>query len=137
LTEQEKKKEYLKSYKVKCNKIKSLYEQIETIRTSLESAKGQIITDMPRSGNQTDLSDGIVSLENVQEKLTNAIREKENLMAEIESKIADVECGIEAIILHKKYIEDKKWEEICCDIGYSWMQTHRYHSKALNSFNMV
>ena len=91
---------------------------------------------MPRSGNQTDLSDGIVSLENVQEKLTNAIREKENLMAEIESKIADVECGIESQVLHKKYIEFKQWEKICVEIGYSWMQTHRYHSKALNSFKI-
>lgn len=136
MTELEQKKEYLKSYKKQCQKIKSLEEQLESLRISIESAKGQVITDMPRSSNQKDLSDGIVKLDSVMFKLIKAIKSKAVIRSEIESRIADMEDGIESCILHKKYIEFKEWEQICVEIGYSWRQTHRYHSKALHHFNI-
>lgn len=136
MTELEQKKEYLKSYKKECQKIRSLEEQLESVRVSLESAKGQVITDMPRSSNQKDLSDGIVKLDSVMFKLIKAIKSKAVIRSEIENRIADMEDGIECSILHKKYTEFKGWEQICVEIGYSWRQTHRYHSRALHNFNI-
>ena len=58
-----------------------------------------------------------------------------NVKIGIENKITDMEDGIECDILRKRYLEDKKWEEICVEIGYSWMQTHRLHSNALKNFD--
>jgi hypothetical protein len=39
--------------------------------------------------------------------------------------------GIEGDILFQRYIELRKWEEICVLIHMSWTQTHEHHKRAL------
>ena len=133
----EAKKEYLKEYENLCYKVSSLEEQLQSLRETNESAKIQTITDMPKGHKQTDLSDYVCRVELLKEKIRLKKAECENRRLDIEERIADIKDGIESIVLHKKYIEFKKWEEICIDINYSWKQTHRIHSNALNHFNMT
>lgn len=132
----EKKKEFLNNYKNLCRKIKSLEEQLQSLKEVEQSAKIQQLTDMPKSGRQTDLSDYIVRAEKVMSKIIKLKRECEGRKLEIENIIADMQDGIEADILRKRYLEFKTWEQICVEIGYSWMQTHRLHSKALSNFRI-
>lgn len=35
-------------------------------------------------------------------------------------------------VMIKRYIRHKPWERIALELGYSWAQLHRIHSKALN-----
>jgi len=137
LTENEKKKEYLNSYKKLCNKLKSLEDQLQSLRETEESAKIPSISDMPKAHNQTDLSDVMVRIEEVYTKIVRlrAVCIKRKL--EIEDRIADMPDGIEADILRKRYIEFKPWEQICIEIGYSSRQTHYLHSRALSNFNIA
>lgn len=132
----EKKKEYLNSYRNLCKKIKSLEDQLQSLREVEQSAKIQQLSDMPHGSKQSDLSDYMVRLDKVLSKIIKAKQECEDRKLEIESCIADMPDGIEADILHKRYLELKTWEQICCEIGYSWKQTHRLHSKALSNFNV-
>lgn len=129
------KKEYLNSYKKVCCKLKNLEDQLQAIRESKSSVQAVVITDMPRGSNQSDLSDYIVKVDKISTKIIKAKQECLNVKIDIESKITDMEDGIECDILRKRYLEDKKWEEICVEIGYSWMQTHRLHSNALKNFD--
>ena len=39
--------------------------------------------------------------------------------------------GVEGRVLTERYINLRKWEDICTIIGYEWAQTHRFHSTAL------
>ena len=134
----EQKKEYLNSYKKLCNKIRSLEEQIESLREVEQSAKISKLSDMPRgSNNQQDLSDYIVRLEKLIEELFKLKLEKDKRRLEIEECISKMEDGLECDILRKRYIELKKWEQICIEIDYSWRQTHRLHSDALRSFSLI
>lgn len=137
MTENDKKKEYLKSYRNLCKKLESLEEQLQSLREVEQSAKVQSISDMPRGSKQLDLSDYIVKLDVVFTKIIRTRADCFKRKLEIESRIADMPDGIESDILHKRYLEFKPWEQICVDVGYSWMQTHRHHSKALASFKMV
>ena len=137
MTDNEQKKEYLNSYKKLCNKIRSLEEQIKSLREVEQSAKISKLSDMPRgSNNQQDLSDYIVRLEKLIKELSNTKLEKEKRRLEIERRIGNMPDGIECDILRKRYIELKKWEEICVEVGYSWRQTHRFHSMALRNFKL-
>ena len=136
LTENEQKKEYLKSYKNLCIKLKSLEEQLLSLREIEQSAKIQSISDMPKGSKQLDLSDYMVRLDIVLAKIVKTRAECLDRKLEIESRIADMPEGIEADILRRRYIEFKTWEQICVDIKYSWMQTHRLHSKALSQFKL-
>lgn len=127
----EKKKVYLNSYRSMCRKLQSLEEQLETLREAEQAAKIQTLSDMPKGSKQSDLSDYIVKLDRILTKIIRQRRECMERMIEIEDRIAEVDDGTEASILHKRYIELKQWEQICVEIDYSWMQTHRLHSKAL------
>jgi len=136
VTENDIKKEYLNSYKKLCNKLKSLEEQLQSLREVEQSAKIQSISDMPKGSKQTDLSDVMVKIEVVYTKIIRLRAECLERKLEIESRIADMKNGIEADILRKRYIEFRQWEQICIDVGYSWKQTHRLHSRALANFKM-
>lgn len=137
MADNDKKKEYLNSYKILCRKLESLEEQLQSLREVEQSAKVQSISDMPRGSKQLDLSDYMVKIEVVFTKIVRAKSECLKRKLEIESRIADMPNGIEADILRKRYLEFKTWEQICVEIEYSWMQTHRFHSKALANFKMV
>lgn len=137
MTENDKKKEYLKSYKNLCAKLKSLENQLQSLRELEKSAKIQKLSDMPKGTKQMDLSDYIVKIEEVYTKIVRLRAECLERRLEIESRIAEMGNGIEADILRKRYLEFKSWEEICVELNYSWRQTHRLHSNALSNFKMA
>lgn len=133
-TENDKKKEYLKSYRNLCRKLESLEEQMQSLREVEQSAKVQSISDMPRGSKQLDLSDYMVKVDVVCTKIIRTKAECLERKLEIEDLITDMQDGIESKVLHKRYIEFKPWEQICVEIDYSWRQTHYIHSNALNNF---
>lgn len=137
MTEIEKKKAYLNSYKKKVRKLVSLREQEKAFRIGLENPKAIEYNDMPSSNSQSDLSDNMVSLERLEEKIQQKIDEIIVIRTDIEDKVTDMEDGTESDIIRKRYIEFKDWTVICVEIGYSWKQTHRIHSNALESFKMT
>lgn len=134
MTEIEKKKEYLSSYKNLCGKLQSLEEQLQSLREVKQSAKAQMISDMPKGSRQTDLSDVMVRIEVIFTKIVQKRAECLEKRLEIEDRITDISDGVESAILHKRYIEFKTWEQICDEIDYSWRQTHYLHGKALSNF---
>lgn len=136
LTENEKKKEYLNSYKNLCKKIKSLECQLEELRESKSSAQAIVMDDMPKGTNQSDLSDYMVKVDELEAEIKKTRQECLDRKLEIEHCIVVVKDGVESAILHKRYIELKDWTVIAVEINYSWKHTHRLHSKALNKFKM-
>lgn len=134
--ENERKKEYLNGYKRLCDKIKQLGDQAESIQCEIENAKVQQLSDMPKGGKQTDLSDYIVRLEEINEQINDILKVLRNRKIKIEKSIASMKDGTESRIIRLRYIEFKQWEQICVDIGYSWRQTHYIHGRALNNIEV-
>lgn len=137
LTNNDKKKDYLNSYKKACCKLKSLEEQLKEIRESKSSAQGIAYSDMPKGTNQSDLSDYMVKVDKLLTKIEKIKKECLDIKLDIESRIADIEDGIECDVLRNYYIKGMTWEEVCVAIGYSWRQTHRIHSRALRNLNIT
>lgn len=132
----EAKKQYLNRYKNTVLKYRSLLEQESAIRVEIEGAKAIEYSDMPKGGHQTDLSDAMVRLERVLEKIEKKKVEMLNIRISIEERITDLEDGIQSRILYLRYIQFKGWEDICVEINYSWKQTHRLHSLALKNMTL-
>lgn len=69
--------------------------------------------------------------------LENSIRQDfENLVAaltEIRKLIACVDDALLKSVLHMRYLNYQKWEQIAANLGYSWKQIHRIHNRALNA----
>lgn len=133
----ESKKDYLNEYKNLCYKLKSLEEQLQSLRVVNEAAKIQTISDMPKGNKQSDLSDYICKIERLEEKIRVKKMECDTRRIEIEDHISEMKNGLECDVLRKRYIEFKSWENICIEINYSWRQTHYIHSKALKNINIA
>lgn len=132
----EKKKEYLNRYKNAVRKYESLQEQEQQLRLEMDGPRAIEYSDMPKVHNQSDLSDYIVRLDKILSKIINKKRDMQEIRLEIESRIADVNDGVQSRVLYLRYIRFMKWEDICVETGYSWRQVHRTHSEGLKNLNI-
>ena len=132
----EKKKEYLNRYRQAVRKYNSLQEQEKQLRSQMDGPKAIEYSDMPKAYTQTDLSDYMVRLERILDRIANEKNEMQKIQLEIEEKIIDVMDGEQSRILYLRYIQFMKWEDICVEMGYSWRQIHNIHSKALNDLKI-
>ncbi len=133
----EKIKEYLQSYKNLCCKLRSLEEQMQGKREEEQSAKTQKLSDMPKGNKQSDLSDIMVMLEVLETKIILQKEECLKRKIEIESMIVGIQDGVESLILRRRYIEFKEWTLIAKELSYSKMQVFRIHDVALNKINVI
>lgn len=131
------KKMYLRNYKNICDKIKSLKRQEEAIRAEMDGAKAIEYSDMPRSNKQLDLSDYIIKLEQVEEKIKTARIDKLLAKADIEESISKLDSAIESDILRMRYIECWGWDDIGHSIGCSRATINRLHGNALKNFKII
>ena len=121
------KKEYLKKgYRINLE-IETKKEVLEELKSNLDGLQAIKLTEKVQGGPIKDDS-GIVNKDlnelcNFQIKLSGAIDKLENTN--------------ERAVLRLRYILNQTWEEIAEKMGYSLMNIHRVHKKALNNFKLV
>ena len=130
----EEKKEYLNEYKYACKKLGALQEQLESIREVEQNAKVQTLSDMPKGSSQRDLSDLLVRIENLEEKIDKAMMKCLEKKLEIEEALNCIQDEDEARVLRYRYIRFMKWEEIGKKMDYSIRQVLYIHGRALKNF---
>lgn len=136
LTENEKKKEYLKSYGKALRREQRILDEIQCLR--LDKMFPSIVQDgMPHGSSQTDLSGYAATLDEMIEDLKKERLKKVKIRKKIEQSIRNLEDEDEQEVLRLRYISGLKWEEVAVEIEYSWKQTHRIHSSALKNLKMT
>lgn len=132
----EEKKEYLNSYRNVRRRIINLREQLESLREIERSAKSQQLSDMPKGGGsgQQDLSDLMVKIEELREKISDKIWEANKIRVNIEDTIASIQNADEQRVLRMRYIELKGWDEISIEMEYSRRQIFNIHGNALQNY---
>ena len=112
--------------------VKQIKERIEYLEEKKTSIKSQVITDMPTGGGErTDILTLITKIEDSQIELIQKQSKLVDIMESIENTIDRLEDSTERIILRSRYLQCKKWEQICVELNYSWRQIHRLHSNIL------
>ena len=118
LTENEKKKEYLKSYGKALRREQRILDEIQCLR--LDKMFPSIAQDgMPHGSSQEDLSEYAATLDEMIEDLKQERLEKVKIRKKIEQSIRNLEDGDEQEVLRLRYISGLKWEEVAVEIGYS------------------
>ena len=134
--ENEQKKEYLKSYRRAIKREQDILDEIQRLR--LDKMFPSVVNDgMPRGSSHSDLSDYVAILDEQIELLKKERLEKVGCYQKIERQIRQMENEDEQEVLRLRYILGLKWEEVAVKMGYSWKQTHRIHSSALQNFKMT
>ena len=130
-------KEYLRqSYKLN-EKIKDKRERIKALKElsisldTINHSKDRVQTSQVTDGSFVNQ---LATIDQLERELTEELIGLQNLICEISKAIdavEDVDC---ALILSKRYLLMKHWDDIADDLGYSVSQLHRIHAKALNIF---
>lgn len=134
-TENEEKKEYLKSYQRSVKREQDILDEIQRLR--MDKMFPSIVNDgMPHGSSQRDLSDYIVTIDEMIEDLKQERLKRAKRQQEIEHRIRQMKDEDEQRVLRLRYIKGLKWEEIAVEMNYKWTQMHRIHGRALKNFKM-
>lgn len=128
----EKKKEYLQSYKKYKQRAERLEKQLAEVRTG-KMSPSLIQSDMPSAHNQKDLSDYIVQCDKIICGIIKARNAAAVRFSGVQQAIEQLEDENEKMVLTLRYLENCKWEQIACEVGVSWTHIHRIHSNALKN----
>lgn len=127
-------KQYLRQIYKLNEKIKDKQERINSLRLMSESigaidySKDKIKLSPSADASFTNQIMQIIKFEKELEKDKNRMKE---LFVEISRTIDQVENVNEMLVLSKRYLLMKSWEQIAEEMNYSVRQIHRIHSEAL------
>lgn len=109
-------------------------EQIQKLRNRILSI-GSPIGDKVQSSKDPDkFTDPISKIIELENEINNDIDKLVELKKIARNTIEQLENEVEKVILYKRYFENKSFEQISVEMGYSWRQIHRLHGNALKDF---
>lgn len=133
MTENEKKKEYLKGYERACRQIKRYEEKIYELRIN-KMCPSIIMDGMPHSQDKNDLSSYAAKRDELWNKYMKERYKRIKICKEISDKIERMEDEDEKDVLMYRYIRKMKWEDIAVKMNFSWQHLHKIHARALTNF---
>lgn len=136
MTENEKKKEFLKRYQKAVRREQDILDEIQRLRA--DKMFPSVCNDgMPRGSSQTDLSDYIAEIDAAIEDLKEERLEKIKIYREIEMRICCMKDEDEQEVLRMRYIKGMKWEDIAEKMNYSYSGTLKLHGRALTDIEIA
>jgi DNA-directed RNA polymerase specialized sigma subunit len=110
-------------------------ERIRDIATKVTTAFDSV--RVSGGGNDDKLGDAVSRLVDIQSEINADIDAYINRRAFIVSILDKIEDAEELAVLHKRYIEFKRWEQISEEMGYSQRNVTYIHGRALLSIRKL
>jgi DNA-directed RNA polymerase specialized sigma subunit len=89
------------------------------------------------SGNQDKLGDSVAKIVDLQDEINQKIDKYVDLKREISALLEQIPDPDQVKVLHKRYFEYKPWEQIACEMNYSYRNVCYIHGKALQAFEAL
>ena len=131
--ENDRKKEYLKSYQKAVKAEQKIKDEIEQLRLD-KMCPSVILDDMPHGHNQTDLSSYAAHIDDLMFDLKCKLEDKIELRRNINMRIQTMRSETEKTILWMRYIKGMKWEQIAVQMKYNYRSVLKIHGRALQHF---
>ena len=130
MTENEKKKEFLRRYQKAVRREQDILDEIQRLRA--DKMFPSVCNDgMPRGSSQTDLSDYIAEIDAAIEDLKEERLEKIKIYRGIEMRIRRMKNEDEQEVLRLKYIKGMNLETAAEKMDYSYRTILDIHGKAI------
>lgn len=137
LTENEKKKLFLKSYLRDKQAVRRIEEQLAELRLSKLYPGMSMGDGMPHGSDMRDLSDYAAKVDELERELIQKRYDRICSFRKVQTAIEELEDETEKDLLTYRYLNGMKWEEIAVKMGYSWKHIHRIHAVALKDLKMT
>ncbi len=136
LTENEKKKLFLKSYMQAKNDVFRLEMQLTELR--LNKLTPSMVPDdgMPHASGISDLSDYAARVDELERKLLQKRYRRIRAFKKVQAAIERLESEQEKDLLTYRYLKGYSWEKIAVEMGYTYRHVTRLHGEALTNFKM-
>lgn len=135
MTENEKKKAFLRRYRECERREQEILEEIQRLR--MDKMFPSVVNDgMPKGSQQSDLSDYVAAIERQIGRLKRERLKKVRTREQIDLAIRRMENPAEQRVLRLRYLWGLNWKEIGEKMGYNERQPQRIHGSALNNFKM-
>ena len=120
--------------KMIANKLSEIY-QLKSMACNISVLNdGEHIRSFSYNDKIGNMVSKIVDLETETQKYVNEFIEiRQKIIAQIDN-VPDNRCYE---VLFGRYIEDKSFDDISCDMGYSWRQVMRIHNDAIGLFEKM
>ena len=127
------------------NKVRLLDMEIDTLIEESQSIRDMAtrvtstINDMPGAPlkNNDRFQDTMISLIDYERKINSRIDELVNLKQEINDIINKLPRLEHRIVLTKRYLQRKRWEQIAVEMKYEERQVRRFKTEALNLADQI
>lgn len=126
-------KERLRRYQAIKREIEQIQDKIADVEAALYSPKIPKMSGMPTAPS-TQPGSALETLAIHHIELQGIYQTR---LAELLDEQLAVEQAIEALeptermLMRYRYLDGLTWEEVCVQINYCWVQTHRIHARAL------
>jgi DNA-directed RNA polymerase specialized sigma subunit len=116
------------------NRINDLHE-LKSLVTKITATISQVCVS--GSGNQDKLGDSVAKIVDLQDEINQKIDKYVGLKREVSTLLEQIEDPDQVKVLHKRYFEYKPWEQIACEMNYSYRNVCYIHGKALQAFEAL
>jgi seryl-tRNA synthetase len=131
-------KTYLKQIRaldIKINDGMEELEQLKALSTRVTSAMdGEMVSGTKNPDKMTDVVAKIIKL---QEDLNRDVDKYVDIKREANELLSMVENPTHYKILHSRYVLYKTWEQIACEIGFTYQWVCQLHGVALLEFEKI
>lgn len=130
-------KQYMNEIKIKRRYLKRLKDRRANLHLEVSFGAIQYDGDKVQNSPQNKLEEAAVRLSERMEHLDNEIA---RISIEIDDRIGNIEKlsnDLHRNILFKRYVEEKTFEQISVEMGYTYNYTCNIHGDALNELTKV
>lgn len=136
VSENQRKKEYLRSYIPLQNEIRYLEEQIKEFNIRHINSRTQNYENIGKSRGTSDLSDVLTEEERLLQKWKDARSRKIKRCSEIYWQIENMDNQDEKAILMMHYLQRLSFTVIADNLKFSMRHIYRMHGRALEHFEL-
>lgn len=127
-------KEYLRQLRTAEIKIEQKEEELERLKSSLESISTGTDSERVQTTPRDKVSEDVPQMVDLKREIESDIKELLILKNKIINEIQSMDNPVYINILHKRYVQYKSLEEIAVEMSYVYVHTRRLHGLALQAF---
>ena len=112
------------------NKLNDLFA-LRTMVTKITATISPVVAS--GTGSQDKLGDAIAKIVDLQNEINQAIDKYVDAKREVSAVLEKLQDPDHVKVLHKRYIEYKPWEQIACEMNFTYRNVCYIHGKALQA----
>ena len=128
-------KEYLRQLRTAEIKIEQKEEELERLKSSLESISAGTDSERVQTTPRDRLSEEVPQKVDLEEEINADLGALLMLRNKIINEIQSMDNPVYIDILYKRYVQYKSLEEIAVEMSYVYVHTRPLHRLALQAFN--